>query len=174
MSRRLLSIKGFLLYREPSHADFSANLIFSDRDRFIVYFLAKGLSEQHVHVGHEFTKELPYYDDFKYLKEPLRFSSNLLNWAKKSFEIEDEHIEELVARNVVCINRKCINISEIGSHCCIFWSTVVNGLCSVKSLMMLLTTSDNELFLERANKSETTTKYVYVFLIMRLKNLKCL
>lgn len=172
MSRRLLSIKGFLLYREPKDADFSTNLIFSDRDRFIVYFLAKGLEEQHV--GQEFAKELPFYDDFKYLKEPLRFSSNLLNWAKKLYEIEDEDIVELVARNVVCINGKCINISEIGSHCCIFWLTVVNGLCTGKSRILLLTTYDKELFLVQNNKSETTSKYVYVFFIMRLKFFKWL
>lgn len=120
MSRRLLSIKGFLLYREPSHADSSANLIFSERDRFIVYFLAKGLKEQYVHAEQEFVKELPFYDDFKHLKEPFRFSINLLNWTKKLYEMEDENIVELVTRNVVCINGKCIDISEIGSHCCIF------------------------------------------------------
>jgi hypothetical protein len=100
-------------------------IVISDRDSFIVFYLAKGLIEKSVSLSPDvrdmLTAVLNHHRAFKRLDEPEGFSVDLLKWTEDEYEVEEEQVVELVTYNGVCLDSgKCVVPRDVGSNCCIF------------------------------------------------------
>ncbi|XP_012273828.1 uncharacterized protein LOC105696167 [Orussus abietinus] len=60
-------------------------------------------------------------DKFEDLKTPAEFSTNLYDFVRYEYNLDDKRMLDLILRRFVCFpSGKCINIEDIGNLCCPF------------------------------------------------------
>lgn len=73
-------------------------------------------------IGKEIFMEPEMLKKFVELVEPKNFATNLLQWMRREYQIEDEEIVQIARQSSPCIvrNDRCVRIGDVGSNCCIF------------------------------------------------------
>lgn len=51
---------------------------------------------------------------------PTSFSTNLLMYSQRMYQMSDSEVYRLVTTNMICVPKGCIDPSDIGTICCPF------------------------------------------------------
>ncbi|XP_058123324.1 uncharacterized protein LOC131294415 [Anopheles ziemanni] len=91
-----------------------------DRENFIKYHLDKAL-EQRIPNYRSHTPKDFEFTTFQDAQEPEDFAINLLDHFMSAFGLDEVHVFEFVALNVICFpSGWCFNPDDVGNICCPF------------------------------------------------------